>query len=148
FDSETGEEVEVWHQLYPKGRLVIVANGVVLTDVPNPYRDGKFPFVEYSAYEVDDNPWDMGEVEQLEPMQRVLNMLESRFVDNARLMTNTVWVKSKDAGISADKITNEEGAVYTINNPRARFERLPPQPLPAHYFNLYLQVQRNMETIT
>src|SRR5690606_4370639 len=91
---------------------------------------------------------DMGEVEQLEPIQRVLNILESRFIDNARLMTNTVWVKSADAGISADKITNEEGAVYTIQNPRARFERLPPAPLPQHYFELYLQLQRNMETIT
>jgi len=90
----------------------------------------------------------MGEVEQLEPIQRVLNILESRFIDNARLMTNTVWVKSADAGISADKITNEEGAVYTIQNPRARFERLPPSPLPQHYFELYLQLQRNMETIT
>jgi len=132
----------------PNGRLVIVANGVVLTDVPNPYIDGKFPFVDFSCYETDDSPWDMGEVEQLEPIQRVLNILESRFVDNARLMTNTVWVKSADAGISADKITNEEGAVYTIRNPRARFERLPPSPLPQHYFELYLQLQRNMETIT
>src|SRR5690606_22802167 len=117
--------------LYPNGRLTIVANGVVLTDGPNPYSDGMFPFVELSGYERDDSPWDMGEVEQLEPIQRVINMLESRFIDNARLMTNTVWVKSKDAGISADKITNAEGAVYTINNANARFERLPPQPLPA-----------------
>jgi len=148
FDEDTGEEVERVVPLYPNGRLVIVANGVVLTDVPNPYMDGKFPFVDFSCYETDDSPWDMGEVEQLEPIQRVLNILESRFIDNARLMTNTVWVKSADAGISADKITNEEGAVYTIQNPRARFERLPPSPLPQHYFELYLQLQRNMETIT
>src|SRR5690606_3554371 len=39
-------------------------------------------------------------------------------------------------------------AVYTIQNPRARFERVPPQPLPQHYLELYLQLQRNMETIT
>ena len=134
--------------LYPRGRLIIVANGVVLVDDHNPYRDGEFPFVSMSGYETDDSPWDMGEVEQLEPIQRVINILESRFVDNARLMTNTVWVKSEDAGIAADKITNEEGAVYTIKNPRARFERVPPQPLPQHYFTLYQQLQRNMETIT
>lgn len=148
FDEDSEEEVERVVPLYPNGRLVIVANGVVLTDVGNPYRDGKFPFVDFSCYETDDSPWDMGEVEQLEPIQRVMNILESRFVDNARLMTNTVWVKSADAGISSDKITNEEGAVYTIKNPRARFERVPPQPLPQHYFELYLQLQRNMETIT
>lgn len=148
FDSDTGEVIEYPHFLYPNGRLTIVANGVVLVDGPNPYHDGRFPFVELVGYEVDDSPWDMGEVEQLEPIQRVINILESRFIDNARLMTNTVWVKSKDAGISADKITNAEGAVYTINHAKARFERLPPQPLPAHYFNLYLQLQRNMETIT
>ena len=136
------------HFLYPRGRLIIVANGVVLVDDHNPYHDGEFPFVSMSGYETDDSPWDMGEVEQLEPIQRVINILESRFVDNARLMTNTVWVKSEDAGIAADKITNEEGAVYTIKNPRARFERVPPQPLPQHYFTLYQQLQRNMETIT
>ena len=89
---------------------------MVLVDQENPYLDGEFPFVDMSGYETDDCPWDMGEVEQLEPMQRVINMLESRFVDNARLMTNTVWVKSEDAGIAADKITNEEGAVYTVKN--------------------------------
>ena len=145
-DQPTGQVYP--HFLYPKGRLLIVANGVVLVDDHNPYDDGEFPFVSMSGYETDDSPWDMGEVEQLEPIQRVINILESRFVDNARLMTNTVWVKSEDAGIAADKITNEEGAVYTIKNPRARFERVPPQPLPQHYFELYRQLQRNMETIT
>lgn len=146
--GDDGEPRTVAQFLYPNGRLITVANGVVLEDRPNPYQDGEFPFVDYTCYEDEESPWDVSEVEQLEPIQRVVNILESRFIDNARLMTNTVWVKSKDAGISADKITNEEGAVYTVNSPNSLFQRLPPTPLPQHYFELYLQLQRNMEAVS
>lgn len=135
------------HLLYPNGRLIIVANGVVLTDSPNPYADGEFPFVDFSGYERDDSIWDMGEIEQLLPIQRVINILESRLIDNARLMTNTVWVVDKNSGVKSSDLTNREGQVIS-KNPRSEVRREAPPPLPEHYFTLYLQLQRNMETIT
>src|SRR5690606_22017824 len=75
---------------YPNGRLIVVAENVVLFDGPSPYdaqRDEDiFPFVAMSAYEDDDSIWDLSEVSQLEWPQRVLNMIESRMVDYVRLV--------------------------------------------------------------
>ena len=136
---------------YPNGRLIVVADNVVLFDGPSPY-DAKrdediFPFVAMSAYEDDDSIWDLSEVSQLEWPQRVLNMIESRMVDYVRLVANTPWIKDTNSGVKSEDLTNQEGLVIT-KNPGSEVRRDPPPPLPTSLFQLYLQVQRNMETIS
>lgn len=149
--EEVGEDGDVMVQevpAYPGGRVIIVADGgVVLADMPNPYADGMFPFADVTAYEDDESVWGLGEVEQLEPVQRVINLLESRFVDNIRLMANSTWIKDRNSGVRSSDLVNREGAVIT-KNPGTEVRRDSPPSLPSHYFQLYMQLMRNMETIT
>lgn len=144
-DGETTvQEVPV----FPGGRVIIVAEGgVVLADMPNPYQDGLFPFADVTAYEDDESVWGLGEVEQLEPIQRTINMLESRFVDHIRLMANQVWIKDRNSGVKSSDLVNREGAVIT-KNPGSEVRRDSPPSMPSHYFQLYTQLMRNMETLT
>src|SRR5690606_41105446 len=82
--------------VYPGGRVIIVAEGgVVLAYMPNPYVDGEFPFASVVAYEDDESVWGLSEVAQLEPIQRTINLLESRFADHIRLMANALWIKDR-----------------------------------------------------
>ena len=138
-------------RLYKRGRLIIVAGDVLLYDGPPPYivrREGDvFPFVSMSAYEDDNNVWDLSEVSQIESPQRVINMLEARMVDWARQVANTPWIKDANSGVKAEDLTNEEGLVIT-KNPGTEVRRDPPPPFPAFIFQLYLQMMRNMEIIT
>lgn len=143
-----GEVRAVEVPAYPGGRVIIVAEGgVVLADMPNPYVDGMFPFADFQAYEDEENQWGLSEVSQLEPLQRVINLLESRFVEHIRLMANSMWVMDRNSGVRPDQLVNKEGAVI-VKNPGSEVRREPPPPMPAHLFNLYLQCMRNMETIT
>ena len=143
-----GEPMAVEVPVYPGGRVIIVAEGgVVLADMPNPYVDGEFPFASVVAYEDDESVWGLSEVAQLEPIQRTINLLESRFADHIRLMANAIWIKDRNSGVKAEQLTNQEGLVVT-KNPGTEVRRESPPPLPAHLFNFYMQLMRNMETIT
>ena len=150
--GERPEEHPAWVQRLPRrGRLIIIAGDVLLVDQVPPYivrREADvFPFVSMTAYEDDQNVWDLSEVSQIESPQRVLNMLEARMVDWARQVANTPWIKDTNSGVKAEDLTNEEGLVIT-KNPGTEVRRDPPPPFPAFVFQLYLQVMRNMEIIT
>src|SRR5690606_41812412 len=60
---------------------------------------------------------------------------------------NTPWIKDTNSGVKSEDLTNQEGLVIT-KNPGSEVRRDPPPPLPNSLFQLYLQVQRNMETIS
>ena len=129
---------------YPHGRLVTMAGGVILQDIPNPY-----PCMPYVAFRDICNPstfyW-MGEVELLKDQQIELNKRRSQLIDFATLTGNCVWILDRNSGVNPSKITNRPGLVIT-KSPGSEVKRDPPPAMPPWMFQMTDMPVRDMNLI-
>lgn len=118
---------------YPKGRVItcLPELGILLSDKPNPYKDGKFPFILMKNYDVPFKFWGVGEVEQIMSPQIYVNELTNQIIDNAKNTANMQWIIDKNAGIGQGKLTNRPGLVIR-KNPGAEVRRDTPPPMPTY----------------
>lgn len=134
---------------YPKGRVTVTCPelGIVLSDKPNPYVDGEFPFVVGKDYDVPGKFWGEGEVAQLISPQKYMNELNNAILDNAKASANMPWIIDKNAGIPKGAITNRPGLVIRKNQ-GAEVRREQPPAIPAYIGNAVETYKHDMEQIS
>ncbi|MEW6171865.1 MAG: hypothetical protein AB1510_02180 [Bacillota bacterium] len=138
-DSD-GSEVTRHALKYPNGRVITVANGVLLDDRPNPYlsSNGKvFPYVSFDNYDNLDEDgieedtgggfWPISEVEQLTPIQNALDDLIRRVLDNAALTGNMQWILDQESGVDPETLTNQPGLIVRKNKGTEVRREKPPE---------------------
>lgn len=145
--EENGELIEVKKLKYPKGRRIIIAGDTLLSDGENPYADGKFPFVIFKAYDLPDQFWGMGEVEQIMKPQKYADVLANQIIDNARLTANCQWIKDKNSGVEVGKLTNRPGLIVT-KNPGSEVRREQPPSIPAYVQQTVEMLKRDIEIVS
>lgn len=145
--EENDEKIEVKKMKYPKGRRIIIAGDVLLKDGENPYADGKFPFIMFKAYDLPDQFWGMGEVEQIMKPQAHADNLVNQIIDNARLTANCQWVKDANAGIKPGTLTNRPGLIVT-KTPGTEVRREQPPSIPAYVQNTVEMLKRDIEIVS
>ncbi len=145
--DEDGKKYKVTKMKYPQGRRTIIAGDVVLDDGPNPYEDGKFPFVSWKCYDVPGRFWGMGEVEHIISPQKYANEVVNVILDSARLMSNQVWVMDKNSGVAKNSLSNRMGLIVR-KNPGTTVERLSPPPMPAYLQNIATLMRQDVEHIS
>lgn len=96
---------------YPRGRKILIANGILLEDVPNPYKHGKFPYTKLVDYIEPREFWGMGEVEQLKGPQIMINKIISYMMDTMILMSNPLWMVPTGSGVETENLINKPGLV-------------------------------------
>lgn len=112
-NEETGEKTQKYTQRlkYPNGRKIVVAGKVLLSDGPNPYEDGEFPYERGVNYVDPGSFWGISEVEPIEGPQQTFNKIVSFSLDVLTLMGNPIWVISDDSDVDADTLENRPGGV-------------------------------------
>jgi hypothetical protein len=113
-DVEEGEGEEIKYitrKKYPKGRRVVIANGLKLEESELPFEHGKIPYAKYVNYILPREFFGVSEVEQLESPQRMVNKIINAQLEIMGLMGNPVWVVSTDSGVNPHKLINQTGLV-------------------------------------
>ena len=136
-------------QVYPRGRVLTICPelGVVLSDKPNPYKDGKFPFVLIKDYDIPGKFWGEGEVAQLLSPQKHMNDLNNAIVDNAKATANMPWIIDKNAGIKQGSITARPGLIIR-KNPNTEVRRESPPSMPMYVINAVETCKKDIEMIS
>lgn len=83
--------------LYPRGRVICMANGVILDDQPNPYWHGKFPFAMLRLNAV---PWQFHGMSVIKPwiqMQDANNQINSGVLNMIKLAISPPLLAPKNA---------------------------------------------------
>ena len=145
--EDDGDIIEEKTPKYPNGRRIIIAGETLLSDGENPYDDGRFPFIVFKNYDLPDQFWGMGEIEQLMKPQKHADNLTNQIIDNARLTANCQWVKDKNAGIERGALTNRPGLIVT-KNPGTEVRREQPPSIPAYVQNTVEMLKRDIEIIS
>lgn len=144
----SGQKVKNKKMKYPNGRVITCAPilGVVLSDSPSPYKDGKFPFVALKDYDVPFEFWGRGEVEQLLSPQAYMNELNNCILDNAKHTANVPWVVDKNSGIPYNGLSNRPGLVIR-KNPGSEVSRPAPPNMPIYVQNKVMELKQDIESI-
>lgn len=148
-EIEDGVQKKKFVPKFPRGRVITVAPelNLVLRDIENPYRDGKFPFVAIKDYDVPFRFWGEGEVAQLLSPQKYINELNNQVIDNAKLTANMPWIIDKNSGIGKGKLTNRPGLVVR-KNPGTEVKRESPPSMPAYINQKIIELKTDIETVS
>lgn len=147
--DKNGQPIIVATKKYPKGRVVVTAPelSLVLSDKPNPYNDGKFPFIQMKDYDIPFKFWGKGDVEQILSPQHYMNELNNQIIDNAKMTANMQWIVDKNAGIPQGSLVNRAGLIIR-KNPGSEIRRDTPPPMPAYVNDKVQEMKGDMETIS
>lgn len=113
-ENEEGEieEKYILKKEYPYGRVIKIANGVLLSDEPRmPFENRKIPKVKYLNYVLPREFFGVSEVEQIESPQRVFNKILNAQLEIMNLMGNPAWIISTDSGVDPHQIVNRTGLI-------------------------------------
>lgn len=98
FMDEMGQLRATTKPMYPGGRVVTIAGGIILDDRPNPYAHGKFPFVHFRPRPNPRSLCGYDDVEDYKDQQRDYNELRTDSKEFRKLMGQG-WVFVPQGGI-------------------------------------------------
>lgn len=104
FDDALAVEPEL---KYPHGRIITVANGRLLLDIPNPLSFD--PLVPLSDDPDMDSIYNPSVINQLQQPQMELNKLRSQVCDHNELCANPIMAIDSNANLTQDTVTNQPG---------------------------------------
>ncbi len=80
--DETNKTIEIVTE-YRDNRWITFApnHGVIIRDIPNPYKHQQIPVVMLKYYPIDDDIYGLSEIEPVEKIQKALNALASQHID-------------------------------------------------------------------
>lgn len=135
--------------LYPRGRIIAMANRIILSDQPNPYWHGQFPFAMLRLNAV---PWQfygMSVLRSWMSMQDILNQVMAGVLNMVKLAVNPPLLAPKnafgaEAWKSLDMSRPNEKAQYNPISPYKPDFRPAPN-LPAYVLQFNSMVQQEMD---
>jgi hypothetical protein len=133
-----GSEVTRWDERYPKGRLMVACNGVMLQDGPNPFNHGTVPLVAYQKG-VRDQLFSYSPIELLDLVDRWMAPLLKEAYDNCRAWMNSPWAVDWNAFLKPEQYKNlswEPDQIFLVK-PNSRVARIPPSDLPQSVFMMF-----------
>ena len=110
-----------WHETptekHPQGRIIYVANDIVLKEVDSPYyKLGRHPFFAFFWERNKGEFWGESWIDQAWPIQRELNVLLTQMREHRELTNRPKILVPQTSGISVDEIDTTAGQVILYNS--------------------------------
>lgn len=127
---------------YPKGRMIVVANGKTIFNGDSPYYEEGFedswhPYVEWRFEMIPGRAWGKGLVDELIPINRRINTIDSLIILNRRTMAIPQWLIPEGSGVPNGYINGRPGlmiAYRPVGANGAKPEKVEASSLPASVF--------------
>jgi len=142
-------DVKPGEMLYPRGRIIAIANNVILDDQPNPYWHGMFPFARLRLQAV---PWQGVGMSPMKPImanQDIMNQILGGIMNMVKLAISPGLIMPKNAltpeqlkGIDTSR--PNEKISYSPNAPFKPEFRKPPE-IPAYVMQAFQIADREMD---
>lgn len=109
FEFVTEYREDRWISFAPK-------YGVILRDVPNPYKHGRIPVVQLKYYPIDEDIYGLSEIEPIEKLQKALNALVCQYLDAVNMGLYTP-LKVRTAAVQLHTLEFGPGKKWLMNDP-------------------------------
>lgn len=121
FQDEDGEKQEkkVKKQKYPNGKFVYFTNDQYLGTKACDYSHKLPPYVDFNIYLDPTNFLGMGEIDQIEGLNKEINLQFQAILDQARRVNNPNYEVDIDRGINPEEVKEnffKGGQIYTTKN--------------------------------
>lgn len=152
-DIKNSAVVKEWYKKptkeYPNGRMVIVANGKTLFAGDSPYfveghPDSWHPYVDWRFEIVPGRIWGKGLVDELIPLNRRINAIDSIIILNRRTMALGQWLIPEGSGVPNGYINGRPGLnipYRPVGANGAKPEKIVGTPIPQQV------IQERMQTV-
>jgi len=91
-------------------------HGVIVRDIPNPYKHGQIPVVMLKYYPIDDDLYGLSEIEPVEKLQKAINALINQYLDSVNMNLYTP-LKIRTTGVQMHTLEFGPGAKWLMNDP-------------------------------
>jgi hypothetical protein len=88
------------NKMWPKGKLILIANGHILHDSHLDSIDGNLPYRFERWRAVPNTFWGMSPLKDLIPIQKRINAIDSHLVTNRKKMVSNQWLVPQGSGVS------------------------------------------------
>lgn len=148
-DPESNQVRKAYQMMkkYPNGRVIKIANNILLSDEQNPYIDGKFPYTKLIDMIMPREFWGQGTVQQLKGPQQIINKIMSYILDVMIFMGNPIWVVDTTAGVETENLFNIPGLVIE-KNPEGNISRQEGTQLQPYIIQTYQLIKQDFEKIS
>lgn len=94
-------------------------HGVILRDIPNPYKHGQIPVVQLKYYPVDDDIYGLSEIEPVEKLQNAINALLCQYLDAINMsLYAPLKVKNLNGAVQMHTLEFGPGKKWLMNDPQ------------------------------
>ena len=100
---------------YPRGRMIIECEGVILYDDQNPYIHGEFPLVRFIGMPALHGIWAPPPFRYTKTLQEIEERMLTQVFENLVRLSNGVWFIDESTGIDAERFGGIPGEVQMKN---------------------------------
>lgn len=112
--SFEGMGKQEYRMRYPRGRMIIEANNVILFDGENPYLHGEFPVVRFLGMPALHGFWAPPPFRYTKALQDMAERFTTQDFENMVRLLNGVWFVDESTGIDTERFGGVPGEVQMI----------------------------------
>lgn len=102
---------ERWITFSPK-------HGIILRDIPNPYKHGQIPVVMLKYYPIDDDIYGLSEIEPVERLQKAINALLNQYLDAINMsLYAPLKIRNTNGAVAMHTIEFGPAKKWLMNDP-------------------------------
>ena len=138
--------------LYPRGRLICMAGRVILSDGPNPYWHGQYPF---SMLRLNVVPWKiygMSDMKSWINLNDILNQILAGIIDMIKRNVNPGFFAPKNSfseSVWANLDFSKPGERAAYNQNATQGPKFTPSPtMPGYIMNVYAMIEKTLDTLS